>query len=225
MQRVVVVINKWFECEPVMATLLNPLAANLPSFPWPLLAPRQPIPGPTSPAPRAQPRAIFSFKSMQAEVWCTGDLLMQVDAQHQSSSATKVQLLPQIEAYGKSPDLVISISTASSVSPDESSNGCVVVETNAFLSDGNAGLPANPASNWEDPRFGTILNSSFPEEVFAELFQAVPAGVEGIRAFGALEAPASLVPSGTGLSPSPRHGVSSHAQCGEREDRIGGCCA
>jgi hypothetical protein len=179
MQRVVVVINKWFECEPVLATLLNPLAANLASFPWPLLAPRQPIPGPTSPAPCAQPRAIFSFKSMQAEVWCTGDLLMQVDAQHQSSSATKVQLLPQIEAYGKSPDLVISISTASSVSPDESSNGCVVVGTNAFLSDGNAGLPANPVSNWQDPRFGTILNSSFPEEVFAELFQAVPAGVEG----------------------------------------------
>lgn len=51
--------------------------------------------------------------------------------------------------------------------------------TNAFLSDGNAGLPANPASNWQDPRFGTILNFSFPEEVFAELFQAVPAGVEG----------------------------------------------
>jgi hypothetical protein len=179
MQRVVVVVNKWFECDPVLATLLNPLAANLPSFPWPLLAPRQPIPGPTSPAPHPLPRAVVPFKSMQAEVWCIGDLLMQADAQHQSSSETKVQLLPQIEAYGKVPDLVISLSTASSVSADESSNGCVVVGSNAFLHDGNAGLAPNPLSNWQDPRFGTILRSSFPQGAFTEIFASVPAAVEG----------------------------------------------
>jgi hypothetical protein len=179
MQRVVVIVNKWFECDPVLATLLNPMAANLSAFPWPLLAPRQPIPGPTSPAPRPLPRAIFPFKTMQAEVWCIGDLLEQSDAQHQSSSETKVQLLPQIETYGKSPDLIISISTASSISKDESSNGCVVVGTNGFLHDGNTGLLPNPLSNWQDPRFGAILRSSFPQEAFTELFAAVPAAVEG----------------------------------------------
>ncbi len=179
MQRVVVVINKWFECDPVLAALLNPLAANLAAFPWPLLAPRQPVPAPSSPAPHPLPSAIFPFRSMQVEVWCIGDLLMQVDAQHQSSTEAKVQLLPQIEAYGKSPDLVISVSTASSVSPDLSSNGCVVVGTNAYLHDGNAGSAPNPASNWQDPRFGTVLRSSLPQQAFAEMFAAVPAAVEG----------------------------------------------
>jgi hypothetical protein len=179
MQRVVVIVNKWFECDPVLAALLNPLAASLPSFPWPSLAPRQPVPGPTSPAPPLLPRAIFPFKSMQAEVWCIGDLLMQADLKHQSSSLTKLRLLPQIEAYGKVPDLVISVSTASSVSADESSNGCVVVGSNAFLHDGYAGLPPNPDSNWQDPRFDSILRSSFPQPAFTELFAGVPTSVEG----------------------------------------------
>jgi hypothetical protein len=178
MQRVVVVINKWFECDPVLAALLNPLAANLPAFPWPVLAPRQPVPGPISPAPSPLPRAIFPFKTMQAEIWCIGDLLQQADAQHQSSSETKAKLLPHIESYGKSPDLVISISTASSISKDDSSNGCVVVGTSGFLHDGNAGLQPNPLSNWQDPRFGSILRSSFPQKAFIELFAAVPAAVE-----------------------------------------------
>lgn len=175
MQRVVVVVNKWFECDPILAALLNPLAASLPAFPWPLLAPRQPIPGPT---PSPLPRAIFPFKTMQAEVWCIGDLLQQTDAKHQSSSESKVRLLPQIEMYGKSPDLIISVSTASSISKDESSNGCVVAGTSGFLHNGNAGLPPNPLSDWKDPRFETIMRSSFPQKAFTELFAAVPAAVE-----------------------------------------------
>jgi hypothetical protein len=79
MKRVVVVVNKWWECEPVLNTLLNPTATPA-NFPWPVLARMGPTPGPQQPATTALPRTIFAFNSISVEVCCISDLLMQTTA-------------------------------------------------------------------------------------------------------------------------------------------------
>jgi hypothetical protein len=176
MRRVLAIVNKWWECEPVLATLLNPNATK--GLPWPLLAPVMPTPAPQSPAPAALPRAIFTFKNTSAEVWCISDLLMQTTTARQSSTEDKAKFLPQITAYGSAPDLVISVGTASSPTPDTSINGCVVVGTKGFLHDGHPASNPNPDSAWRGGNFDILIDSRFPEDAFAAVFSAVPAAVE-----------------------------------------------
>jgi hypothetical protein len=176
MHRVVVIVNKWWECEPVLATLLNPNAVK--GLPWPLLAPTMPTPAPTTPAPAAMPRAIFTLKNTCADVWCISDLLMQTTAARQSSTEDKAKFLPEIAAYGSAPDLVISVGAASSPTSDTSINGCVVVGTKSFLHDGHPASNPNPDSAWRGGNFDTLIDSAFPEKAFDALFSAVPASVE-----------------------------------------------
>ena len=73
MKRVVVVVNKWCECEPVLGTLLNSNASPA-NFPWPMPAPVSPTPRPRQPPPVALPRAVFRLNSTSVELWCISDL-------------------------------------------------------------------------------------------------------------------------------------------------------
>lgn len=177
MKRIVVVVNKWWECTPVLSTLLNPTALPA-NFPWPLLAASAPAPAPQQPAPSALPRAIFPFDSISVELWCISDLLMQTTSARQSSSEDKAKFLPHIFNFGSTPDLVISISTASSMDTVTPLNGCVFVGTKVFLHDGHPATDPNPNSQWwPSGLFDKVIESALPETVFDALFDAVPPSV------------------------------------------------
>ena len=177
MKRVVVVVNKWWECEPVLNTLLNPTATPA-NFPWPKLAPIVPTPAPQQPAPVAAPRAIFEFKSITVELWCISDLLMQTTSARQSSSEDKAKFLPQIFSYAGAPDLVISVSTASSMDTVTPLNGCVYAGTKVFLHDGHPDTDPNANSQWwPTDTFDKVIDSALPEATFSAFFASVPPSV------------------------------------------------
>jgi hypothetical protein len=177
MKRVVVVVNKWWECEPVLSTLLNPTATPA-NFPWPRLAPIVPTPAPQQPAPVAGPRAIFEFKFIAVELWCISDLLMQTTSARQSSSEDKAKFLPQIFSDAGAPDLVISVSTASSMDKVTPLNGCVYAGTKVFLHDGHPATDPNINSQWwPADTFDKVIDSALPESMFSAFFASVPPSV------------------------------------------------
>jgi hypothetical protein len=169
--RVTIIINKWWECEPALAAMLNSNAYPsvppwLPSpWPKPLNSPQfRPIG--TFP-PFVQPRAVFDYTNFQAEVWCVSDLLNNVDPGCQSSSSLKAQLLPQIFAEQPAPDLVIAVGTASSAVESPNRNGGIAIGTAVFLHDAHP-HGENPLSNWIGPA-EKLIPSPISPKLFALL--------------------------------------------------------
>src|ERR1700722_2718041 len=109
MKRVLVVINKWWECDPALAAMLND-QTRPPLSPWPpdLQSTRPRPPKGSLPAENQHPtpRATFPYQNFQAEVWCVSDLLEDLPDAIQSSSSAKALRLPRIFSYGSKPDLV-----------------------------------------------------------------------------------------------------------------------
>lgn len=199
MKRVVVIVNKWWECQPVLCVLLN-RSGTPAGFPWPsTLLPSRPYPTtPQPPDPSPRPRAVFTFSAMAAEIWCISDLLIQFDGPGQSSSENKAHQLPQIKAYGNAPDLVISVGTASSSDASVTKNGCVAIGTKVFMHDGHPG-GGNPKSQWTGGPFDTIVGSSVPAATFQAIFAADSSPV----ALGFIPAP---------LNPAPAQNISASFQ-------------
>jgi hypothetical protein len=192
--RVLVVVNKWWECDPVMNVLLHDLARphykkSRPAdpvpfgaldLPWPcdLRHPRQRPPivpespaGFPEPSKEASPRAVFEMTNVDAEIWCISDFLEHLPdkAKYQSSSSQKATRLPKIVARGK-PSLVMAVGTAGH--PGEKSlNGCVLVGTNVFMHDCHpAGVgTTNQDSDWHSGPFDTIIQSTLTEAAFATI--------------------------------------------------------
>lgn len=116
---VLAVVNKAWECDPVLAALLGEAAPPLLRERWPTLLdwprprrnPTGSAPQPPSSAPR--PRAIYTLERTVIELWCVSDLLEHYpdEARYQSSSQRKAERLPIILG-GRTPDVVIGISTA-----------------------------------------------------------------------------------------------------------------
>lgn len=170
MKRVVLVSNKWWECDPILFTLLND-NARPPNFPWPKglqTARRRPDQN-SLPAENTAPlpRAVFSFKNLSAELWCISDLLEHLPDKgiYQSSSEQKARVLPRIFAYGPQPDFVVALGTAGLPSDASSENGNVVVGTKTFMHNGH---PANlnPNSNWQQGPFDIVLDSLLAVQAF-----------------------------------------------------------
>jgi hypothetical protein len=94
MKRVLIIANKWFECDPLMNVLLHhdaaPTALGWPS-PLNYPRPRPTAPLPIDPAPK--PRAVFQLSRCTAEIWCVSDLLEHLPdtGQFQSSSERKAE--------------------------------------------------------------------------------------------------------------------------------------
>lgn len=140
--RILIVVNKWWECDPVLLALTSNNARPLISpdvspLGWPQpLQPTRPRPEPNSPPkenPNPLPRAIFHLNNVDAEVWCVSDLLEHLadTADFQSSSEQKKRYLPRT-FRGAAPALVIAVGTAGyPFAEDEapSENGSVVVGT------------------------------------------------------------------------------------------------
>src|SRR5262249_29716552 len=155
--RIVVVVNKWWECDPLLSVLLNDLARPvLLGWPVELNHPRRrPAKGtPSAPGTPAKYRAVFQLANVRVEIWCVSDLLEHLPDSLQSSSEAKMKEMPRIVA-GEEPALVIAFGTAA-YPATATENGSVVVGSRVFLHDAR---PAgdNPDSNWKEGPFDTVL--------------------------------------------------------------------
>jgi hypothetical protein len=115
-KRIIVVANKWWECDPIMFVLLSGYTQLTPALDWPgsLNHPHH-RPDKTKPAPKLalpMPRATFTISNISVEIWCISDLLEHLPdkQEYQSSSEVKMGLLSRIFT-GQEPDLVIAIGT------------------------------------------------------------------------------------------------------------------
>ncbi len=167
--RVLIVVNKWWECDPTLASMLND-NTRPPDSPWPeQLTPARPRPELAKDLNQNPvPRAIFPYLTFSAEVWCVSDLLDSFSSQQQSSSERKAGLLHKIFDFGPSPDLVIALGTASTPDPAVNRNGGVVVGTSVFMNNGHPD-GSNPDSNLNLPSFDQLLESSISPETFRKL--------------------------------------------------------
>src|ERR1700744_1145455 len=104
--RIVVVFNKWWECDPGLAAMLNNTTAP-PSTPWPRkLQVTRPIPEAVIQPSFSITRAQFCYKNFEAELWGVPYLLEGLQPAAQSSSEEKAKRLPKIFEFGKPPELV-----------------------------------------------------------------------------------------------------------------------
>jgi len=179
--RAVIVVNKYWECDPVCWVLTNKYLNDCCGIklPWPRLL-NYPIYGlvplPPKPQPPA-PRLIYATAKLQVEVWCISDLLNGFSAEYQSSSQCKMEVLPAVFKYSPLPvKLVVAVGTASSgpFSPPYQSypdniNGSVVVGSKVFIHDGHPASDPNPFSEWRCAYFDRLMNSSIDESVISKL--------------------------------------------------------
>jgi hypothetical protein len=170
--RVAVIVNKWWECDPLMGCLLSDYArpGKFKAF-WPRLNDHpRPRRNPQTPGqPTASlPRAIFELSWGSLEVWCVSDLLEHLPdkGQWQSSSQRKAERLPGIGG-SSAPALVIAVGTAAA-GEGISLNGCVVIGTRCFLHNSKPN-GQNPDSNWQQGPFDTLIESAIGREEFAFL--------------------------------------------------------
>ncbi|HVP42545.1 MAG TPA: hypothetical protein VMS96_03895 [Terriglobales bacterium] len=166
-----IVVNKWWECDPVLFAMLSD-NARPPASPWPaVLQPPRPRPNPAQLPPENKnpsPRAVFTYRTFKAEVWCISDLLEHLDPALQSSSEQKAKYLPRIFSYGASPDLVFAVGTAEFPEAAVSENGNVVIGSKVFMVDGHP-EGSNPLSKWTDGPFEQVIDSSLPRAFFSQL--------------------------------------------------------
>jgi hypothetical protein len=170
-KRVVIVVNKWWECDPVLFAMLSDNARPQ-SSPWPgILQPPRPRPDASKLPPenlKPAPRAVFAYKKFNAEVWCISDLLEHLGSSLQSSSEQKAKYLPKVFSYGPAPDLVFAVGTAEFPDPVVSENGNVVIGTKVFMIDGHPN-GSNPYSKWTGGPFEQLIESSLTPAHFSQL--------------------------------------------------------
>lgn len=178
MRRLLVVINKWWECDPALMAMLNDNARPA-GAPWPseLQPPRRRPDSHALPRenPVPEPRAVFSYNNYAAEVWCISDLLEHLDGTLQSSSEQKAILLPKVFRTTPSPDMVIAVGTAGTPFDRPNLNGNVVVGTKVYMHDAHPG-GSNPLSKWKGP-FDEVVDSSLDRALFNLLIQLDTASI------------------------------------------------
>jgi hypothetical protein len=179
--RIVVVVNKWWECEAVLAAMLNTNAfpsalsnGTVIAAPWydTLSSPRSQA----TDAHNATSRATFSYKQgsdviFSVEVWSVSDLLEKTD-QASSSSAKKDRLAAKLFVpKTPMPDLVIAVGTAGTASEEPNRSGGVAIGGQIFMH--NAHPPgtadANPQSTWSDPRQEKLIAPSIDNPFFEQI--------------------------------------------------------
>ena len=168
-KRVLVVTNKWWECDPILNGLLSGHTRATLELEWPVFLNQPHRPEKARLAAERTwpvPRAIFSLLNIALEVWCISDLLEHLPdrPEYQSSSQRKIEQLPRLFA-GQKPDLVIAIGTAA-FPGGTSENGNVVVGTNIFLHNAE---PGNQYSDWNDGPFDKLLGSTLDPSAFASM--------------------------------------------------------
>lgn len=163
MKKILVIINKNWETEPVLNALTNPKLrpSGLP-FPEIINTPRD------GNNRMDIPRAVFKLNSKSGEtlritVRCIEDL-MAADV-NTSSSLEKYKVLPSIIS-AEAADLIISVSTANYPDPDNTHNGTVIIGGNFFIHDANPHSKDDPDNNLIHPAIGTFIASNVEAEIF-----------------------------------------------------------
>ena len=152
MKRILVIINKNWEADPIVAVLMNKKArpGNFPANDKP---PSIHVTDNSGKDREIWARALFRSPKATAEVWCVQDLM---DPNVSSSSTfEKARVLPALFAIAHEAELVLAIGTAA-FPGEETHNGCVTVGTNCFIYDPYAAKP-NPQSPWTSPQIGKLL--------------------------------------------------------------------
>ena len=171
-KRIVVVVNKGWECDPVLSVLTNEYIQTE-IFPvWPEIIH---FPQPAG-FYSGEPRAVFNINGISVEIWCISDLLARYDKSpcFQSSSERKMEILPIIFNYSsRSADLVIAVGTAASYPADISNNGSVTIGSRVFLHNAYPKGENRECSNWNEGPFDRILGSSLSEKLFNELMESL----------------------------------------------------
>ena len=164
MKKILVIINKNWETEPVLNALTNPKLRPA-ALPFPEVI-NTPCDGDNR---MSQPRAVFSLpregeEPLQVVVRCIEDLM--ATGVNTSSSLEKYKVLPQAIAADAA-DLIISVSTANYPDPAVTHNGTVVLGGNFFIHDGNPDSHTDPEHNLIDDRVGTFIASNVAPAVFS----------------------------------------------------------
>ncbi len=192
LKRVLIVVNKWWECEPIMFALFNNNARPRElGWPYPVHYPCQ------EHELSHNPRAVFTFSHTQVEIWCISDVLAKFPniSQYQSSSQRKMEEMPFIFQWSKQPaDFVVAVGTAAAYPPDISVNGSVIVGTKVFLYNGHPN-GSNPFSNWCEGPFDVVIDSSLGSDDFKTVTEIETSPPSVIKRF--------LVPP---LKPDPEGG-------------------
>jgi hypothetical protein len=181
MKRVLVLINKWWECDAALVPMFDRDARPKDLLPWPdhkdihhprkRQNPSEEMP----PSANVGPRVIFRLPNLTAEIWCISDLLEHLPdtSAFQSSSYRKVEALDRMFAAAQPPDLTIAVGTATMADAASWNNGSVVVGTEAYLYNPYSSSP-NKESPWTNGPFGQVLTSTFPEAKFNDACTGLP---------------------------------------------------
>jgi hypothetical protein len=164
MQKAVIFVNKYWECDAVMSALLNEDVrdVNLP-LPRELNYPRDRKAGLPP-----KPRATYVLRESSIEVWCVSDFLERSDATLQSSTEEKAKVLaPFFQEVTM--DCLVAVGTAGFPSSTTNLNGGVLLGTNVFLHDGHPIQDPNKLSQWRGGTLDKIVPSRLTREDFAEI--------------------------------------------------------
>lgn len=157
--RVLVIVNKDWECDAVIGVLLNRKARpNRLNF--------QPPTKTQKDKEEPQPRLVINLTVTRVEIWCISDLMTHLGSNLQSSTEYKSNNIGRI-FEGQTPSLVIAVGTAAYPSP-YTQNGSVVIGTQVFIHNGHPN-GENPDSNWSKGPFDTIIESSLTEKNFNKI--------------------------------------------------------
>jgi hypothetical protein len=175
--RVVTIVNKWYECDPFLAALMNENGrpAGCRSRWLELKHPRRRTNSKTAGGQAStEPRAILPLRNGTLEVWCISDLREDLPdiSSLQSSPKEKADRLPVV-FRGSTPALVMAVGTAAMaigrVQPaTEPAAGHVLVGTSVFMHDFHPEQAGQPA-HWDAGPYDTILGSSLRPALFDAL--------------------------------------------------------
>jgi hypothetical protein len=175
-KRVIIVVNKYWECDPVCWVLTNKYINERCNIDLKNIQTEENITYPSygpvkaSSATNTKPRILFQTESRIIEIWCISDLLSNSADDLQSSSEEKMKLLPIIYNYSSTGvkleiELVVAVGTSSS-GPSlpinqkfktDNINGSVIIGSNVFM---HNGWDDSSKSNYKCDCWSKILKSS-----------------------------------------------------------------
>jgi hypothetical protein len=169
-RRVVIVVNKWWEADPLCSVLIHDKArprefSDFVIDRFPARRAVKPVPGsPRPPDPPSSPRLKFDYSGDAVELWCLEELMN--PAESSSSSAEKARVLPGVFAAG-APALTVAFGTAG-IREGVHVNGSVVIGGKTFIHD-PFGTAPNRAGMWKPPKPDVVVDSTFGSSQFRQL--------------------------------------------------------
>jgi hypothetical protein len=163
--RILVIANKWFEVDPLVAVLSNAQArpSDIRDFrivTWP-----SEISG--VPPGDEKPRACVAVAGNKVDIWCIQDLMNPAVQGEYSNTKEKADCLKRLFSSTIAPNLVIAFGTAATEIADGPLNGSVTIGTRIFAHDPYASNPGQSPSQWSDAgRMDKVIPSTFPATFF-----------------------------------------------------------